>query len=273
MVRTGPEGESAMSPLVTLTTDIGNVYAAQMKAMLYRRLPAGSVVDLALNLPAHKVPEAAFLLLHMAQRFPAGTVHVAVVDPGVGGPRAPAGIATRDGSVLVGPDNGLLWPLATALGNPRAFRLDPARVASQAAVSPTFEGRDLFAPAAALLASGASLEFLGTPFQPTKYDLPVAEVGPTGIDAVVLHVDRFGNVITNAPSTAGPAVGKTLSVRVGRGPPRSGVRQRTYTDLRPEGWGVLGSSFGYLEISCRERSAAERFGAHVGDRVRLTWHE
>jgi S-adenosyl-L-methionine hydrolase (adenosine-forming) len=262
-----------MSPLVTLTTDIGDVYAAQMKAMLYRRLPAGSVVDLTHSLPAHEVPEAAFLLLHMAQRFPAGTVHVAVVDPGVGGPRAPAGILTADGSILVGPDNGLLWPLATALGHPRAFQLDPARVTTQSSVSPTFEGRDLFAPAAALLASGTSLEFLGTPLEPVRYDLPVATVGPTGVDAVVLHIDRFGNIITNAPSSAGPKTGDSLRVQVGRAGARSGVRQRTYSDLPPGGWGVLGSSFGSLEVSCRQESAAKRFGAHVGDRVRFVWRK
>lgn len=262
-----------MSPLVTLTTDIGDVYAAQMKAVLYRRLAAGSVVDLAHNLPAHEVPEAAFLLLHMAQRFPPGTVHVAVVDPGVGGPRAPLGISTRDGSVLVGPDNGVLWPLATVLGDPKGYRLDPGRVASHSAVSPTFEGRDLFAPAAALLASGASLEYLGSPFEPTKYDIPVARVGDDVIDARVLHVDRFGNIITNAPSTAGPDVGKALTVRLGRGPLRQGVRHRTYADLRAGGWGVLGSSFGLLELSCREASAAARFRAHVGDPVRLAWRK
>ncbi|MGA7861626.1 MAG: SAM-dependent chlorinase/fluorinase [Thermoplasmata archaeon] len=262
-----------MSALVTLTTDLGDVYGAQMKAMLYRRLPAGSVVDLTHSLPAHGVPEAAFLLLHMAQRFPAGTVHVAVVDPGVGSERAPAGIATGEGSILVGPDNGLLWPLATALGSPRSFRLDPARIAAQAAISPTFEGRDLFAPAAALLASGASLEFLGSPLEAQRYDLPVALAGVDGIEGVVLHIDRFGNIITNAPSAEGPAVGGVVAVRIGRGPARRGVRRRTYADLRPTGWGVLGSSFGSLEISCRERSAARRFAAHVGDRVRFTWRK
>jgi S-adenosyl-L-methionine hydrolase (adenosine-forming) len=259
-----------MSPLVTLTTDLGDVYGAQVKAMLYRRLPAGSVVDLTHALSAHDVPEAAFLLLHMAQRFPSGTIHLAVVDPGVGSDRAPVGIATSDGSILVGPDNGLLWPLAAALGNPRAFRLDPARVAL-AAISPTFEGRDLFAPAAALLASGSSLEFLGSPLEPKRYELPVAKVRPTGIEAVVLHIDRFGNVITNAPSSEGPSVGGALSVRIGSGPVRRSTRRRTYSDIEPGGWGVLGSSFGFLEISCRERSAAQRFRVHVGDRVRLSW--
>ena len=260
-----------MSPLVTLSTDLGDVYGAQLKAMLYRRLPAGSVVDLTHALPAHNVPEAAFLLLHMAQRFPAGTVHVAVVDPGVGGDRAPAGILTADGSILVGPDNGLLWPLATALGNPRAFRLDPARVAAQTAIAPTFEGRDLFAPAAALLALGSSLEFLGSPLEPQQYEIPAAHLSAGTADGVVLHVDRFGNIITNFPSSAGPPVGDVVTARIGHGPTRRGLRQRTYDDLLPTGWGVLGSSFGYLEISARENSAAKRFTAHVGDRVRLSW--
>jgi S-adenosyl-L-methionine hydrolase (adenosine-forming) len=262
-----------MTSMVTLTTDVGDVYAAQLKAMLYRRLPAGSVVDLTHTLPAHRVGEAAFLLRHMAQRFPPGTVHLAVVDPGVGSERAPSGIVTQEGSILVGPDNGLLWPLATALGSPRAFRLDPARVAAAADVSPTFEGRDLLAPAAALLASGASLEFLGTPLEPTRYEIPTARTLPSGIDGVVLHIDRFGNLITNILTAGGPSPGDAVTVRLGLGPAHRSVRQRTYAELRPAGWGVLGSSFGYLEISCREDSAARRFRAHVGDRVRLAWRK
>lgn len=260
-----------MSPLVTLTTDLGDVYGAQMKAVLYRRLPAGTVVDLSHNLPAHAASEAAFLLLHMARRFPAGTVHVAVVDPGVGGARAPLGIATADGSVLIGPDNGLLWPLATALGRPRGVRLDPARIGHPEEIAPTFEGRDLFAPAAALVASGSSLEFLGTPHEPLRYEIPPARVEPAAADGVVLHIDRFGNIITNIPSPVGPSVGSSLIARIGHGGPHRGTRHRTYSDLRPAAWGVLGSSFGYLELAVREDSAARRFAARVGDRVRLGW--
>lgn len=260
-----------MSPLVTLSTDVGDVYSAQMLAVLYRRLPPGSVVELTHSLPPHRIPEAAFLLRHMAERFPSGTLHVGVVDPGVGSERAPIGIGTADGSILVGPDNGLLWPLALALGEPRAFRLDPARVVGREAVSPTFEGRDLFAPAAALLASGTSLEYLGAPTEPHRYEVPTARASTSGIDGEVLHIDRFGNMITNARTSDGPPIGVPVSVQVGDGPPRRGVRRRTYADVPAGGWGVLGSSFGYLEIACRERAAHRRFRAHVGDRVRLRW--
>ncbi len=260
-----------MPPLVTLTTDLGDVYASQMKGMLYRRLAPGSVVDLSHDLPAHGVSESAFLLRHMAQRFPAGTVHVAVVDPGVGSPRAPLGIVTGEGSSLVGPDNGLLWPLASALGSPRSFRLDPTRIAAHGLVSPTFEGRDLFAPAAALLASGSSLEFLGSAFEPIRYEIPAPRPRADGLEGQVLHVDRFGNLITNVLTSAGAEVGTKVAVQFGRGPVRRSSFQRTYADL-PEGlWAVLGSSFGYLEVSAREGSAARRFGVRVGDRVRLSW--
>lgn len=260
-----------MNPLVTLTTDVGEVYAAQMKAVLYRRLPPGSVVELSHSLPAHEVGECAFLLLHMARRFPSGTVHVAVVDPGVGGERAPIGIATGDGSTLVGPDNGLLWPLASALGSPRAVRLDPARIVDPGSIAPTFEGRDLFAPAASLLASGTSLEFLGSPIEPRRYEIPVVQLSPGRAEGIVLHVDRFGNIITNVPSSEAPPVGLKVSFRVGTGPSRRTTRHRTYEDLGAGEIGLLGSSFGYLEISQRERPAARALRARVGDRVRLTW--
>ena len=262
-----------MSPLVTLTTDLGDAYAAQVKAVLYRRLPAGTVVDLAHTLPAHGVAEAAFLLLHMARRFPPGTVHLAVVDPGVGSSRAPLGVATDDGSYLVGPDNGLLWPLAQALGRPRAVRLDPTRVVPQGEVSATFEGRDLFAPAAAALASGSSLEYLGSPISPQAYEIPAAMLTPGSASGEIIHIDRFGNLITNVPSQGGPEVGASVVVGIGRAPRRRGVRHRTYSDLTPGGWGVLGSSFGYLEVACREGSAAKRFRARVGAPLRLAWRK
>ncbi|HZY70468.1 MAG TPA: SAM-dependent chlorinase/fluorinase [Thermoplasmata archaeon] len=256
--------------LVTLTTDVGPVYAAQMRAVLYSSLPPGSVVDLADDLAPHRVGEAGFFLHHAAERFPAGTVHLAVVDPGVGGRRAPVAIETADGSRLVGPDNGLLVPLAEALGVRRVMRLDPKRVAPGARVSTTFEGRDVFAPAAAKLALGAPLGSLGTAWT-LRVRPPRPEPSRTarGIRGEIVYVDRFGNAITNVPSDWLPTEGALVEVEIGAARPRRLHRRRTYEELRVGQAGVLGSSFGTLEISVRESSSAARFGIEVGTSIRF----
>jgi S-adenosylmethionine hydrolase len=261
-----------MTRLVTLTTDIGEAYAAQMKAVLYRRLPPGAVVDLTHRIAPHAIAEAAFLLLHMCRGFPAGTVHLAVIDPGVGGERAPIAIATRDGSCLVGPDNGILAPLAEALGEPRAVRLDPARVTAEGTVSATFEGRDLFAPAAAFLATDCPLERLGPALSFQPYRIPAATRLAKGAVGEVLHIDVFGNAVTNVPTEWAPPPGSTVRVRSGR---RRWVleRRRTYSDLAVGALAVLGSSFGLLEVSARERRAADRLRLVVGSRLRFEWAE
>jgi len=125
-----------------------------MKAVLLRSIPPGHVIDVTHDLPAHAVTEAAFVLRSIGEQFPAGTIHVAVVDPGVGSARVPLMVQCADGSVLVGPDNGILAPLAHALGRPRGFRIDPSRLGGGPREGTTFDGRDLFAPTAALLARG-----------------------------------------------------------------------------------------------------------------------
>ncbi len=259
--------------LVTLTTDIGSVYAAQMKAVLYRFLGPGEVVDLAHDLPRHAIREAAFLLRQIASGFPAGTVHVAVIDPGVGGRRAPIAIRCADGSTLVGPDNGVLAPLAERLGGPKAYRLDPERVAtSSVPPSATFEGRDLFAPAAALLARGKDPRDLGTPLAFQRLDLPVPTRTGSMARGEVLHVDRFGNLITNLPAGWLPPRPGRVRTRVGRSQWRPLARARTYEEIptRREP-AVLGSSFGTVEVSVREGSAAEWYGVTSGAPVELAW--
>lgn len=255
--------------LVTLATDIGWEYASQVKGVLYSRLPPGSVVDLTHELRPHAVAEAAFLLAHMARGFPAGTVHLAIVDPGVGGARAPLALRCRDGSLLVGPDNGVLAPLASELGLLRAVRLDPKKVASGRAPSATFEGRDLFAPAAALLAQGTPVERLGRAVRPRPFPLPKPRRARGALFGELVHIDRFGNLITNIPTAwlppgAGP-MELTLSLR----PARTLPRARTYSDLPFGELGLLGSSFGLVEVARREGSAAERIGAEVGEHVEL----
>jgi S-adenosylmethionine hydrolase len=263
-------GVAPSAPLVTLSGDIGAAYAAQMKAVLYRSLPPGSVVELDVDLPAHAIREAAFLLLHMARRFPAATVHLAIVDPGVGGRRRP--IVIRCGAThLVGPDNGLLAPLADALGAPRAFRIDPSRVPGGGAISATFHGRDLFAPVAAALALGTAAEAIGTPgsFHRLRRARPTRAGGR--VRAEILHVDRFGNAITNVPSAWAPGLDRAVRLQVGSSPPRRVARRATYESIRPGEVALVVSSFELVEIAMHERPAATTLGLAVG--ARIAWTE
>jgi len=253
---------------VTLTTDFGSVYAAQVKAVLASLAPRARLLELSDDLPAHGVPEAAFLLAHMASGFPPGTIHLAVIDPGVGGPRAPLVIRCPGGTHLVGPDNGLLAPLADRLGGGDGFRIDRARVPGPTRPSATFDGRDLFAPAAALLALGRDVRRFATPAGYERYQIPSAQRRGARISGKVLHVDRFGNVITNIPSEWVPA-GPTRRVQVGTGRVRELPVVRSYHELPPRGIGVVGSSFGTVEISGRSAPAAGRLGARVGEGVRI----
>jgi len=263
---------SSGRPLVTLTSDIGAAYAAQMKAVLAHSIDLGRVVDLTHDLPAHDVRQAAFLLHAMARGFPAGTVHVAVVDPGVGGRRAAIAIRCRDGSVLVGPDNGVLAPLAEALGGPEAFRIDLGRLGVRERVGTTFDGRDLFAPAAARLATGTAPRRLGDRTAFRRCALPSPKRYPRGARGEVLHVDRFGNLISDIPTEWVPSSPEGLSVTVGAGArPRRVPWTSSYEEIPRGTIGALGSSFGLVEIAVARGHAARRLRAHAGTRLSLHW--
>lgn len=257
--------------LVTLTSDLGAAYAAQMKAVLARSLSPGRVVDLAHDLRPHAVDEAAFLVRAMARGFPAGTVHLVVVDPGVGGGRAPIAIECSDTSRLVGPDNGVLMPLAHELGTPRAVRIEADRVRSSSRVGTTFDGRDLFAPAAALLARGIRLARLGPSFAPVEYRIPEPTRERRGARGEVVHVDHFGNLITNIPSEWIPRRLPTLRLVLKRAPARSAPWVTSYDALGVGRLGALPSSFGLVELTVGRGRADVRLGARVGTPVRFSW--
>ena len=253
--------------IVTLTSDVGAAYSAQMKAVLARSVDTGRIVELAHDLPAHGVAEAAFLLRAMAHGFPAGTVHVAVVDPGVGGRRAALAIDCSEGSVLIGPDNGLLLPLADHLGMKRAYALGPS---PPGRVGTTFDGRDLFAPAAARIANGARPSMLGRPVRPVRLRLPEPRRRPRGATGTVVHVDRFGNLITDVPTEWVPPSATRLSVQLAR-TRRSVPWVSHYEAVPSRGTGALGSSFGTVELFVREGRAADHLPVGVGTRVDVGW--
>lgn len=235
-------------PIVTLTTDFGTAdsYAAEMKGRILAACPGAAIVDITHEVPPHDVECGAYHLARAARAFPAGTVHLAVVDPGVGGPRRALVVRTPDAD-LVGPDNGLLGPF---LAGAEIREIQASRLVDRAPSS-TFHGRDLFAPAAARLASGEDLRaFTSKAAEPVR--LPRSSATPR-----VLHIDRFGNCITNlAPSSLDPDGGWLL--RAGSHEIRKLVE--TYSEAPENEAVLLPGSGGFLEIALREDSASRRLG-------------
>ena len=256
--------------LVSLASDVGGVYAAQMRAVLLATVPPERIVDLTHELRPGAIGEAAFVLRPILARFPRGAVHVVVVDPGVGGRRRAIAIACRDGSVLVGPDNGVLAPLARELGGGRAFRLDPRRVGVASRVGTTFDGRDLFAPAAARLAEGVPAARLGAPTTYRRLDSQPPHRAARSAAGTVAHIDRFGNVLTDLPSSWLPPRTSAVRARVGRRSVDLPLL-RSYEAAGPRRLVALRSSFGTVEIAVRNGDAARRLGVRLGTPVRLSW--
>ncbi len=219
--------------------------------------------------------QGALVLAETLPYMPVG-VHVAVVDPGVGGTRRPLALRGGGGRLYVGPDNGLLLVAADRLGGVesaveltrREYMLDP--------VSPTFHGRDVFAPAAAHLASGVPLESLGDPLgdgELVRLELARALVEPGLIQATVLAVDRFGNVRLNVAGAdlerAGIAGGDGIEVEVA-GRRYSALAARTFTDVRPGGIVLIEDSSGSLSLAINRGSAMRILAAVVGQEVTIT---
>jgi S-adenosylmethionine hydrolase len=249
-------------PLVTLLTDFGTAdgYVAELKAVLATEAPGAQIVDATHDVAPHDVDGARLALARYWRRFPRGTVHLAVVDPGVGSARAALAVES-DGRLLVGPDNGVLSP-ALLLAGARAVRLPvPPRAA------PTFHGRDVFAPAAARLALGAALDSLGTPLDdPVVRRTPEARrLADGGIEGCVIAVDRFGNAVTNL--VAGPSALRPGAVVEVAG--RSLAVRRVYADAGPGEAVALAGSSGLLEVAVRDGSAARALGIARGARVVL----
>jgi S-adenosylmethionine hydrolase len=242
-----------------------------MKAVLLRTLPPERLVELVNDLPVHAVGEAAYLLRAMVRQFPPGAVHLVVVDPGVGGSRAPVAVECRDGSFLVGPDNGVLTPVAEALGVRRTVRIRPTSARQPSRVGTTFDGRDLFAPAAARLASGTPLSRLGPAHSLRPFRLPPPTRTPTGARGEVVHVDRFGNLVTNVPTDWLPRRGTWVELGGATGRRRRLPRAESYEALGRGRLGVLGSSFGTLEVAVALGRADRRLGLRAGSPVRFSW--
>lgn len=263
---------SRARPVVAFLTDFGagSEYAGALHAVVARGCPEADRVDLAHDIPPGDVAGGALVLARLAPLLP-GAVHVAVVDPGVGTGRRALAVLLADGGALVGPDNGLLAPAAAALGATGAIALAPPPEGTPA----TFHGRDVFAPAAARLASGVAPSELGTPVDPAGLvtpDLPPPEVGPGELSARVVAIDVFGNVELLARAADLAAAGFTRGDRIfaaitDRRHPATVAR--TFDDAARKGMLVHVDSHGMVALAVNGGSAAFRITAAVGDRVTL----
>ena len=244
-------------PLVTLTTDFGtrDGYVGAMKGVLASLAPEAIAVDIAHDVPRHDIAHGAWVLANAAFRFPGGTIHLAVVDPGVGGARAEVIVQAR-GHLFVGPDNGLFAHVGRDCDGTWAIT-SPAFRESNA--SATFHGRDVFAPAAAALARGLPPHLAG-PATCLAGQLPWPAPEP-GAGAVV-HIDVYGNLITDLPAATGD--GARVEV-LGHALPMV----RTYADVDVGALCAYVGSMGTVEIAVRQGSAARILGAGRGTAVRL----
>jgi S-adenosyl-L-methionine hydrolase (adenosine-forming) len=250
--------------VITLTTDFGtrDTYVAEMKAAILSITRAVHVVDITHEVAPHDILEGALALETAAPRFPAGTIHVAVIDPGVGTPRRGLALAARD-QTFVGPDNGLFTPFLDD-SRWRAFELTAAEFRGDR-VSQTFHGRDIFAPAAAHLARGLDLSRLGPPVtDPVRLSWPEARVAGGRLGGAVVHIDRFGNLVTSIHADAIASLGSGLAVRVAG---RTLPLVRTYGELGRGDPGALVGSSNRLEIAVNSGSAARALRAGRGTRV------
>lgn len=267
-----------MSRVITLLTDFGveSTYPAQMKGVILGRCPSATIIDLSHGVPRHNVRAAAFMLASTARAFPPETIHLAVVDPQVGGPRRVLAAETC-GQVFVAPDNGLLT-LASCGGfmcegcaPPVRFYSVENRAYFRTEVSSTFHGRDIFAPVAAALSCGAKLADLGPEVDSiTRFNVPTPDRQAGAIRGEVLYLDPFGNLVTNIPATMLEGIPpETLGVQISGALIRG--LSKSYNDV-PAGWllAYVGSA-GLLEVAVNRQSAASRLGADVETPVRVTF--
>jgi hypothetical protein len=261
---------------VTFLSDFGlqDDFVGVCHGVIKRIAPQVEIVDITHGIRPRAVLQGALVLANTIPYMPQG-VHLAVVDPGVGGIRRPIALGTRSGRLFVGPDNGLLVPAVEAEGGVgEAHELANPQYALPS-VSRTFHGRDLFSPAAAHLALGVPLADLGPPIDPDTLvhpDLPEPEIGHSRLRATILYVDRYGNIQLNLTREHLEQVGIVPGTRVelALGPERYyAVAARTFSDARPGDLILYEDAYRRVAVAISRGSAAAMFGAAPGQELRI----
>jgi S-adenosylmethionine hydrolase len=259
-----------MSRIVTLLTDFGTAdpYVASMKGVIYSICPRAVVVDAGHDIPPHDIRAASLFVSAAVPYYPEGSIHVIVVDPGVGTGRIPLA-AAAGGRIFVCPDNGILTLYLRRFPLEAARRIADPRCALDE-ISATFHGRDIFAPTAAHLACGMDIGAVGPLMERiVSLDLPEPTVDSAGIvHGEIIHVDRFGNLISNIPRSLWLRSDTEARMRAGECS-IDGIASSYGACATGELLAVWGSA-GFLEIAVNQGSAAERLALSSGSRLSLS---
>lgn len=269
----GCQSGSKMPNLVALYTDFGlnDPYVGQLKGAVKTINPLAELLDLSHDSSVFDISAASYLLAKATRTLPAGTVIVAVVDPGVGSERAALAVRTAAGRIYVAPDNGILTEVLAREGLAEARLIENQGLFLPGEASSTFHGRDIFAPVAAHLAGGTSLEAVG-PKAEKLLRLPrnTATVMPNLAKGLVIFIDHYGNILTNIPGSelAKLRTGQLLNLTI-KGKPVPVPFLRTYAEAPADRPFALINSDGEFEIAIAKGNAAKKLGIAPGDPVVL----
>ena len=256
--------------LVTITTDFGtqDIYAGVIKGVIYTMNSYTHIIDITNDIPAHDILNAAFTLVRAYEYFPEGTVHMAVVDPGVGGERMSVAIRT-DHYYFVGPDNGIFTMV---------FQKEPAREIREIKNSPfirdnissTFHGRDVFAPCAGALAAGKDFSRIGPRVKSlVDLDYPHAKIDGNVMKGEILTVDSFGNLISNISAGEFNKFAGNRNIDVYFATDRFDTVRSFYGEVSPGDPLLLFGSSGFLEVSMNGGSASTYYMTSVGSTITI----
>ena len=258
-----PMSDWQPSGVITITTDFGNKgpFAAVMKGVILSHFADASIIDLTHDIPAHWPPEAGFWIARSYQYFPKGSIHVAIVDPGVGTQREII-VAEYDDHVFMAPDNGLLAPMLNKSDVVYHLVYDNLQALGLSAPSATFHGRDIFAPVAAEMAAGhivpAAIGKVTTQSTPAWIDEP--EVNAGRVSGIIVTVDAFGNLISNIDASLMASFSNPVAHLAGH----NFSLKTTYGQAEPGEYLALINSFGVLEIARAGGSATDGLGSERG---------
>jgi S-adenosylmethionine hydrolase len=258
-------------PIITLLTDFGlsDYYVAAMKGVILGRNPAVHLVDISHEISSQNILSAAYVLFGAYDYFPAGTIHLVVVDPGVGSSRRPI-VAKAGPYYFVGPDNGVFSFVLRDATNYLAFEITN-RSLFTTEISNTFHGRDIFAPVAAALSLGTPPQEIGKELSTVQMLPKTVQVAPSSVESSIIHIDCFGNCVTGIERAvlSNGKLPQTFLLYAGRSQIRQQKRFYLEEVTEPNAPFVIWGSAGFLEISLPSASAAEQLGLRIGDSVRL----